>query len=192
MSFVNLTICKSAFLAGQFCQLLTGAVQNLFTIELITPRYRYGLGIMLVCLPSAHHIQKALRGCSTRDFTSATNLASNGELLSFRHIKETEKLTFKSLTGKRTTPGGHRHREALLTKATPTQHCTRLSSIVSFGASWTMRGSFSPPREHAFIKRSWTFGITNFGNATKDTSAKSRNLMDTLHDASIHSAGPDT
>ena len=154
MSFVNVTICKSAFLAGQFCQLLTGAVQNLFTIELITPRYRYGLGIMLVCTPSANHVQNALRGCSTRDFTSATNLVSNGELLSFRHINETEKLTFKSITGKRTTPGGHRHREALLTKATPTRHCTRLSSIVSFGVSWTMRGSFSPPREHASIKRS--------------------------------------
>src|SRR5690242_11071414 len=82
-------------------------VQNLFTIELITIRYRYGLGIAVICTPSAHHVQKALRGRSTRDLTSATNLVSNGELLSLRHINETEKLTFKSITGNRTTSGGH-------------------------------------------------------------------------------------
>src|SRR5690349_19228467 len=111
------------------------------------------------------------------DFTSATNLASSGELLSFRHINANGNVKFKSVTVNSDTPGGQRHRAALLTNATPTRHCTRLSIIVSIAVSWTIRGALSPPRAHSAIKRSWAFGIAHLGKKMKGVSTKSLNRI---------------
>src|SRR6266852_6886516 len=72
---------------------------------------------------------------SGKSRTSATNLSSNGERLSFRQTRAKGKGKFKSVTGSKTTPCGHRQRVALLTNATPSLHDTRLRMVASFIAS---------------------------------------------------------
>src|SRR5260221_2394351 len=50
--------------------------------------------------------------------TSATNLASKGEPLSFRQTRENGSGKFKSITVSKATPSGHRQRVGSLTNAT--------------------------------------------------------------------------
>ena len=52
-----------------------------------------------------------------------------------RHISAKGNVKFRSVIGNSATPGGLRHREALLTNATPTRQATRLSITTSSDAS---------------------------------------------------------
>src|SRR5688572_2079529 len=72
---------------------------------------------------------------SGNDRTSETNFARSGEELSFRQISANGSGNFKSVTESNTTLSGHRQRVALLTKATPSPHDTRLRIVASFTPS---------------------------------------------------------
>jgi uncharacterized membrane protein len=72
---------------------------------------------------------------SGNERTSATNLASNGEALSFRHTSAKGNGKFKSVTVSNTTLSGHRQRVASLTNATPMRQDTKLRMVASFTAS---------------------------------------------------------
>src|SRR6266478_7618906 len=67
--------------------------------------------------------------------TSATNRASNGELLSLLQTRDIGNGKFRSTTGRMSTPLGHLQRAVPLTKPTPIPWDTRLRIVASFSAS---------------------------------------------------------
>src|SRR5258708_35388214 len=83
-------------------------------------------------LPAPLTRQSLVRGCygesqrlanattSGNSRTSATNFASNGELLSLRQTRASGRGNFKSLTGSTTTPSGRLQPAFSLTDPTPT------------------------------------------------------------------------
>src|SRR4029077_16060313 len=111
---------------------------------------------------------------SGRRCTSSTKLASKGEELSLLQARASDNGMFKSTTGVMTTLLGHRHRAVPRTHPTPKPVATRLKIVASFTPSCTMRGTFSPPRKHSRIRRSYNAGLSLLGNQTKVASARSR------------------
>src|SRR5437879_4473395 len=92
------------------------------------------LTLFVVCSDVKHH-RFANSTTSGNSRTSSKNLASKGEPLSLRQTRAKGNRKFKSATGINTTPAGHRQRVALLTKATPNPHETRLRIVASFTPS---------------------------------------------------------
>ena len=86
-------------------------------------------------VPASEFQRLEYASTSGKSRTSVTNLASNGEALSFLQTRANWRDTFKSDTGNTTTPLGHRQRAVPLTNPTPSPCDTRLKMVASFTAS---------------------------------------------------------
>ena len=107
--------------------------------------------------------------------TSATNLCSNGDVLSFLQMRSNGSRTFMSATRTKATPRGQCQREDSVIQESPTRHWTSPKLVSRSAASWTMRGAVRPPRAHACIISSVKTGLTQRGHQTNGMFRRSRN-----------------